>query len=491
MYSFPKNFMIGYSASGFQFEGGLPGGENPNSDWWVWVHDPENIASGLVSGDFPEDGPGYWHLYRTDHDIAERLGINTIRLGIEWSRVFPEPTLGVRATVDRDEDGNIVSVDIDQGDLEKLDKLANRSAVEHYIAIFNDWIDRGGKLILNLYHWPMPLWLHNPIAVRRRGPDRAPAGWIDDQAVVEFAKYAAYIAWRLGDLPDMWSTMNEPNAVYLLGYIYIRSGFPPGYLSMEHSLKAAKNLVQAHARGYDAIKRFSRRPVGIIYVYSWPEIINDRYRDKLNEYRETIYHAFIDSIKFGRSSIVGERSDLKDRLDWLGVNYYTRAVLEFSRDVPRQVPGYGHVCGENKYSLAGRPCSDFGWEIYPEGLYMVIKDLWKRYGIKMILTENGISDRHDRYRPSFIVSHLYMLYRAMKENIDIEGYLHWSLTDNYEWAQGFKQRFGLVEVDYESKKRRLRPSALIYREIASSNGIPEELEHLIQIHTTPNRLEAG
>jgi len=104
----PKGFLLGFSESGFQFEMGLPGSEDPNSDWWVWVHDHENMLSGVVSGDLPENGPGYWNLYKVDHDLAFKLGMNCARIGVEWSRVFPKPTRDIRVDVDRDEDGNIV-----------------------------------------------------------------------------------------------------------------------------------------------------------------------------------------------------------------------------------------------------------------------------------------------------------------------------------------------------------------------------------------------
>lgn len=479
---FPKDFGFGFSTAGFQHEMGLPGSEY-ESDWWVWVHDPENIAAGIVSGDLPENGPGYWHLYKSDHDIAFSLGMDTLRLGIEWARVFPKPTFEVNVNADI-RDGSVVSVDVSEEALRRLDGLANRDAVQHYIEIIKDWKDRGGKLIVNLYHWPLPLWVHDPLVVRRSGPNNAPTGWLDPRTVVEFAKYAAYLAWRLGEFVDMWSTMNEPNVVFSNGYLYVKSGFPPGYLGIELMLRARGNLMTAHARAYDALREFSKAPIGIIYAISDVQPLTKDDEEAAKAYEEAGQVSFLDAITKGSG-----REDLRGRLDWLGINYYSRTVVTTAKSqssiLPpaRVVPGYGFACGPNAVSRDGRPCSDFGWELYPEGLYNVLTRYWGRYGLPIIVTENGIADARDQWRSWFIVSHLYQLHRALGQGVDVRGYLHWNLIDNYEWASGFRMKFGLVQVDYNTKKRYLRPSALVFREIARNKEIPEYLTHMIQSPT--------
>ncbi|ASJ00648.1 beta-galactosidase BgaS [Thermococcus gorgonarius] len=478
MYKFPRDFLFGYSWSGFQFEMGLPGSEVPNSDWWAWVHDIENIAAGLVSGDLPENGPAYWDLYKKDHDIAESLGMDAIRGGIEWARIFPKPTFDVKARVERDEKGNIVSVEVPESSIKELEKIADMNALEHYREIYADWKERGKTFILNLYHWPLPLWLHDPLKVRKLGPDRAPAGWLDDKSVVEFAKFAAFVAYHLDDLVEVWSTMNEPNVVYQNGYTRPTHGFPPGYLSFEAERKAKMNLIQAHARAYDVIKEYSDKDVGVIYAYTWPDPLREDIEEEVRAIRERELYSFVDAVHFGKAADVEERDDLKGRVDWLGVNYYSRIAFDMVNGHVLPVPGYGFSGERGGYARSGRPCSDFGWEIYPEGLEQLLKDLAKRYGLPMMITENGIADAADRYRPHYLVSHLKAVHEAMKEGADVRGYLHWSLTDNYEWAQGFRMRFGLVYVDMETKKRYLRPSALVFREIATRKEIPEELEHL-------------
>lgn len=475
---FPSNFLFGYSWSGFQFEMGLPGSE-VESDWWAWVHDKENIISGLVSGDLPEHGPVYWHLYKKDHEIAESLGMDAIRGGIEWARIFPKPTFDIKVDVERDENGGIISIDVPESAIKELEKLANTEALHHYREIYSDWKERGKTFILNLYHWPLPLWLHDPIGVRKFGPDRAPSGWLDERSVVEFTKFAAFVAYHLDDLVDMWSTMNEPNVVYEQGYTRPQSGFPPGYLSHEAAGKAKLNLMQAHARAYDAIKEHSNKPVGLIYSFTWHDALNEEAEEIVKEIRKRHYD-FVTGLHSG-SSEFGEREDFKGKIDWIGVNYYTRVAYEMRNGRFMALPGYGYMCERGGYAKSGRPASDFGWETYPEGLENILMDLKELYDLPMMIAENGMADMADRHRPYYLVSHLAAVHRAMEKGADVRGYLHWSLTDNYEWAQGFRMRFGLVMVDFETKRRYIRPSALVFREIATRKEIPEELSHLANL----------
>ncbi|MEM2950936.1 MAG: beta-galactosidase BgaS [Nitrososphaeria archaeon] len=478
---FPEKFIFGFSEAGFQFEMGLPGSEDPNSDWWQWVHDPDNILSGLVSGDLPEDGPAYWHLYKQDHDLACYLGMRGARLGIEWSRIFPKPTFEVKVPVEEDEEGNILSIEVDEKALEQLDKLANKEAVEHYRKIFEDWKNRGNYLIINLYHWPLPLWIHDAVKVRKFGPNQAPAGWVDKRTTVEFVKFAAYIAWKLGDLPDSWSTMNEPNVVYVNGYINLKAGFPPAYPDFEMALKAKKFMAEAHARAYDVLKKLTGKTVGIIYAMRALDPLkpdNKECEEALEKARAFETYNFLDAIILGKSQLFGNRPDLASHVDWIGVNYYTRRVIEPAENILgyRFAEGYGNMCVPKGLSKDGRPCTDAGYEFYPEGLYNVLIELWERYKpLPLIITENGLADSEDMLRPIYLSSHLYQLLRALKTGVDVKGYLYWAVTDNYEWSSGYKMRFGLAKVDYKTKKRILRPSSLIFKEIAENKELPFDM----------------
>ncbi|MEM3926424.1 MAG: beta-galactosidase BgaS [Desulfurococcaceae archaeon] len=480
-YKLPREFYFGFSTAGFQHEMGMPGSEYM-SDWYIWVHDLENIMAGIVSGDLPENGPGYWELYQVDHDIAQRIGMNTARIGIEWARIFPEPTVDINVDIDEDDEG-IKRVILDEKHLAELDERADKKAVERYRQILSDLRERGFTIILNLYHWPLPLWVHDPIAVRKQGVDKAPAGWVDKRTIIEFTKYTGYISWKLGDLVDMWSTMNEPNVVWTTGYLLVKTGFPPGYLDQKSALIARKNLLEAHARAYDVVKEFSKKPVGVIYSIPDIQPLKDDDKDAVMLYEQSNVYYFFDALVKGVFDDT-TRDDLKGRLDWVGINYYSRVVItkryvSGDRYIPFVVPGYGHNCSPNGRSLDNRPTSDLGWEIYPEGLYNVLVEIWRRYGLPIIITKNGIADERDQWRSWFLVSHIYQAYRALSDGVALKGYLHWNLIDNYEWSSGFKMRFGLVYVDYQTKKRYLRPSAFVFREIASRKEIPNELEHLV------------
>uniref|UniRef100_A0A7C2FNM8 Glycoside hydrolase family 1 protein n=1 Tax=Thermosphaera aggregans TaxID=54254 RepID=A0A7C2FNM8_9CREN len=479
MLKFPSGFMIGFSESGFQFEMGYPGFEDPNTDWWIWVHNQDNIMSGIVSGHLPENGPGYLALYKRDHDIAEKLGADVLRIGIEWSRVFPRPTREIPVSIDRDEEGVITSIDINENAYNRLKERADGRQVEKYKELFKDWVSRGKKLIINLNHFTLPSWIHEPIQVRTRGVESAPAGWLSDDTIVEFAKYAYYIVNELEEYADAWSTLNEPNAVATAGYLNTKSGFPPGIPSLEYTMRALRNQAIAHARAYDLIKRVSKKPVGIIYNFMWFEPLNPENDEDVKAASTASYmynYAFTDTLIHGESLLVASES-LQRRLDWIGVNYYTRMVVAGEKRGSgwRYIPGYGFTCTPGGVSKAERPCSEFGWEIYPEGLESVLVELFNKYRIPLIVTENGIADSTDKYRSSYLITHLISVLKAVGKGADVRGYLHWSLIDNYEWAMGFNMRFGLVKVDFETKKRYLRPSALVFREISTLREIPEEL----------------
>lgn len=497
--AFPEKFLWGVSESGFQFEMGDPAGRyvDANTDWYVWVHDAENIRRGVVSGDFPENGVDYWRLYAEDHEAALRLGLNAYRIGIEWSRIFPKSTATVEVEVKRASDGKISNIEMDSKALDGLESLADKEALTHYRAIIADLRAKGFRVFVCLNHFTLPLWLHDPLKARATKLREGPKGWLEEPAVVEFAKYAAYVAWRLGDMVDFWATLNEPMAVCEAGYMIPESGFPPGVNSFKAVRKAAENMVLAHARAYDAIKTFdtvkadgespSPAHVGLIHnvIPTMPldkgesrDVDAGLLMDNLHNqfFPRAVVDGWLDENLNGAREKGEVKEYLKQRLEWLGVNYYTRFVIKGRRNllaklfagipaVPEMVKGYGFACQPNSSSADGKPTSDSGWEIFPEGLLEALKAMAK-YGKPIYVTENGIADGEDLLRPKFIEDHLKVLEKAMvEEKIDVRGYFHWALTDNYEWAKGFKMKFGLFAVDPESKKRIKRKSVEIYQKI--------------------------
>jgi beta-glucosidase/6-phospho-beta-glucosidase/beta-galactosidase len=435
---FRDNFLLGASLSGFQFEMG----ENvvdKKTDWYVWGKNDLNAHSGMLSGDDPESGPDYWESYQKFHQLAVKAGMNALRIGIEWSRIFPEKTYGLTG--------------------EKLSEIANYDAVNHYKKIMRDIKEKGMKLMVNLNHFTLPLWAHDPLAVNRKMDFTAP-GWIDSAIVQEFSKYASFVVEQFDDLVDYWSTLNEPNVVAKMGYLNNNSGFPPSIIAPDLWSKAMNNQIDAHIKAYNAMKSKTDKPVGLIYATIWfdgDEIAAEAF--KFNNYY------FLDSVN--------------EYCDFLGINYYTRTVVK-KRNRPIKIgnieiqwdslPGYGYSCQPNGFSRDGRIATDNGWEIYPEGLEKIIINLSERYNKKLFITENGVADSLDRCRTYYLLAHLDVV-EKLANRCNIEGYFHWSLTDNFEWSEGYSKRFGLVYVDYENKCFVPRPSYYIFREIANNKSI--------------------
>lgn len=485
--AFPKGFLWGVSESGFQFEMGVDD-VDANTDWFVWVHDAGNIQRKIVSGDLPEHGPGYWKLYEHDHQLISGLGLNAYRLGVEWSRVFPSSTKGVKVDVERNKYGRISRISAEEDVLSKLDEIANKNAVNHYRAIIEDLASKQVKPIVCLNHFTLPLWIHNPLVVRESRGRRGPKGWLDEESVVEFWKFAVYMAYKLGDLVDMWATMNEPNIVAEAGYLFPGWGFPPAVNNFRLFRKCLSNLVVAHARAYDAIKEFDRAAeVGVILNIVPLQPLDPVKDGKAAELSNHIHNMFfINAVSEGwidenlnmRIDEVERDQSIGQRLDWLGVNYYSRNVVRGKKSlaarvfaglsvVPEAVEGYGNSCKPNDFSQEGNPTSDFGWEIYPSGIVSALKTA-SRCGKPLYVTENGVADAEDRLRPKFIEDHVTRLEEAIEEEkLDVRGYFHWALVDNYEWASGYRMKFGFCEVDLRTKERKPRKSYQTFREIIS------------------------
>jgi beta-galactosidase len=495
---FPSNFLWGISNCGFQFEMGDSTGKNidPNTDWYMWVHDSKNIRKGIVSGDLPEKGIDYWSLYKQDHATAKMLGLNAYRIGVEWSRIFPASTSKVEVKVEKASDGNISKIDVDEPALEKLEKVADQNAVNHYRDVIEDLQANGFEVFLCLNHFTLPLWIHDPINVRKSRLRYGPKGWVDENTIVEFTKYASYMAWKFGDLVKNWVTINEPMVVAESGYM-VKSGFPPGLSNYVRTFrKVVIHLAVAHARSYDAIKKCcSAANVGLIHnVIPVTPLSPEKKSDAAAaEYMNMVHNRFfIQAVTRGwldknlnEVKEKGEIADyLKNRLDWLGVNYYSRLVVKGrsfilakyfagTSVIPFVVPGYGFACQPYSRSADGLPVSEMGWEVYPEGLLAALKAM-KEFGKPMFITENGISDEKDVLRPKFLVEQLKVLQRAIsEEKIDVRGYFHWSLMDNYEWAKGFTQKFGLYSVDSVTKIRKSRHSAEVLRGIIKGESAKE------------------
>lgn len=295
------------------------------------------------------------------------------------------------------------------------------SAIEHYRHVISALISRDIEPFITINHWTLPLWF------------REQNGWEGSGAVRAFAKFVDYTIRALGEEAVYWVTLNEP-WVYI-SHCYLRGVWPPQKKSIFGAMRVLMNLISAHKTAFNIIKSVNpKAQVGIaennIYFEGWlswlaQQIVNFR---------------FLNSIE--------------KRADFIGLNYYFHSKIR------------GLKFNQNNNDKV----SDVGWEVYPEGIYHILKSLTK-YKKPIFITENGIADAGDKNRTKFIKEHLVWTHKAISEGVDVRGYFYWSLLDNFEWDKGFWPRFGLVEVDYKTLERKIRPSAQEYAKICKNNSI--------------------
>lgn len=496
---FPPGFLWGTAVAGFQTEaGGVPANGDPGSDWWVWTHDATNVTNGVVSGDLPENGPGFWDRYPGDLKLAQkRLRNNAFRLGIEWSRIFPVSTAGV------DIGGGITPTVLQQ-----LDLLADQAAVAHYRAVFDAIRAQGLVPFVTLVHFTLPLWIHDPLATRDAlaGADPnappptgfGPAGWLEPAIVPELAKYAAYVAWKFGDQVDLWAPLNEPIVVAVSGYVNIpgtfSGNFPPGAFSFSGALAVILNEVAGNAAAYDAVKLWdtvdadgdgSTSSVGLVHnmVYFVPQRPGQAVDVAGAAHADYIYNRVwlnaailgdVDANVNGVTDPGEHHPEYAGKADFVGVNYYLRAkATGLGGSVSPVLPLFDFL-PTIAYGSCPGACSDVGWEIWPEGLRAVLTTA-AGYGLPVYVTENGMADADDDQRRGYLVAHLRVVESAIANGLDVRGYFHWSLVDNFEWALGFDPKFGLFRYDAATQKRKMRRSGQLYARIIKRNTVPAQL----------------
>jgi beta-galactosidase len=485
---FPKRFQWGVASAGFQSEMGQGHWLDERSDWWTWTHDPKNVDDGVVSGDVPEDGPGFLARYKRDVDVAaERLHLQAFRLGIEWSRIFPRSTRGVNG-------------------LKELDKVANHRALDRYRAILKRIRARGMTPWVTLNHFTLPRWTHRAIAARNafakvgaNDPPPTgfgPRGWLDRATVTEFRKYSAYVAFKLGGLVDDWMTINEPIVNTANAYVNlpgVASGFPPGALNFRAAKVAILRLMDANAAAYSAVKAHDDEArVGVVqnmiaFTPADPGSAADRRGTAHADY--IFNRLFLDAVVNGhRDTNVdgtiapGERHPkLAGRADFIGVNYYFRGrVTGLAGPITPHIPVLDFFPATTYRSPAdpdAPPCpttcsGDHGSEIYPQGFRRVLAEAGG-YGLPVVVTENGIGTSDDAQRRAYLKSHLRAMRNAMRaKEANVLGFFHWSLTDNLEWNLGYGQHFGLYGFDPVTLERTERGSARLYGEIAETGELP-------------------
>jgi beta-galactosidase len=461
--SFPDDFHWGVAHSGFQAEGGPGSPVDPNSDWYTWVHDPINQLLGLTHG-VPENGPGTYVKYADDAALAhDELGMNTFRMGIEWSRIFPDST----ASVDTSDEGGVVSL----ADLQALDELANEAEVQHYRDVLASLRAQGLEPMVTVTHFTLPSWVHDPTTTRALallGLPAPAAGWLSPSTPGEFEKYAAYLAWKYGDQVDNWATINEPFPLVLAQYLAVPSvvpAFPPGLIRPDLASTFLVNQAKGHVAAYDAIHTWDTaeatagRPAAFVgftnnMVPARPanpvNPLDVQAADAWNQayngwFPNAVIDGWVDANLDGVKTSDELHPEFMNKVDFMGVQYYGSQPMQGFGLAP--IPGLPWLQGLPQRCAASSPtCSDFNQDIDPGGFREVLETA-ASYGVPLWVTENGIADAGDSKRPPYIVNHIAVVQDMVAHGTDIRGYTYWSLVDNLEWAEGYHLRFGLYGSD--------------------------------------------
>lgn len=427
---FPENFLWGTATSAYQNEGG-----NSNNQWYRWEQQG-HIHTGEQAG----DAANWWKNAERDFVLAEQMENNALRLSIEWSRVEPSEGIWDSAAIDR------------------------------YRQLLLDLRRRSIRPLVTLHHFTEPLWF----------ADRG--GFANAENIRYFVRYVTYVVEQLRDLCDFWITFNEPNVFATLGYLL--GSFPPGEHNFARTMHVLRNLMQAHVETFNAIVRVQpRAEVGYCLHYRLFDPANmfsplDQGAARLQEF--FFNWASLQGVESGHfpfplSFLLPPMARAAAARDFHGVNYYAREMVRFDLSRPAEMFGRRFTRPGSVQNDPGR--EEFFGEIYPLGLYRVLKNVYERTrGNKpLYITENGFSDRMDDRRPRAILEHLAMVHRAISEGIPVRGYFYWTLVDNFEWNEGWGVRFGLIELEPATQRRIPRSSASMYGEICRANAITESI----------------
>ncbi|EIE1224388.1 beta-glucosidase [Vibrio vulnificus] len=423
------DFLFGVATSSYQIEGGAQLGGRTPSIWDTFCNQPgavDNMDNGDVACD-------HFHLWQQDIALIQGLGVDAYRLSMAWPRILPH-------------DGQV-----------------NQDGLKFYERIIDECHARGLKVFVTLYHWDLPQYLEDK------------GGWLNRETAYKFAEYAEVVSGYFGNKIDSYATLNEPFCSAYLGY---RWGMhAPGKKGEREGFLSAHHLMLAHGLAMPIMRKnapqsmhgcvFNATPA---YPYSEQDVAAAEYSDAEG------FHWFIDPVLKGEypQSVLerqahnmpmildGDLDIIRGDLDFIGINFYTRCVVRF--DANGALESIPQSDAEHTY---------IGWEIYPQALTDLLLRLKQRYPNlpPVYITENGAAGEdtcingevNDEQRVRYFQSHLLALDEAIRAGVNVQGYFAWSLMDNFEWAYGYKQRFGIVHVDYATQKRTLKQSAIAYR----------------------------
>ena len=414
---FPKSFRFSVATAAHQIEG-----QNSNSDWWAWELQPGRIKNGDRST-IATDSRAH---FAEDIQNMKFLGTDVYRLSVEWAKIEP------------------------------AENVFNESVLQDYVDQMDELLLAGIEPMVTLYHFTLPLW------VSKKG------GWDWNGITPAFQRFTEKVAKTIGNRVRLWVTLNEPMSIIAAGYI--THVFPPGKNDLRTIALPMENMVRAHAASYHTLHRVldgpdSKVSVGLahhlrVFDPYRPSHLLDQYATKKFDsiFNWAIPEALITGkLKFNLPLVVKANAFIPDAIgtqDFFGLNYYSRDLVAFelfSKDPLKRI------------LKPGAPVTDLDWEIYPEGMKRLLHSIDKLFPKMPIwITENGLADQSDQKRFQFLKDHLRVLSEVIQSGLDVRGYCHWTLNDNFEWAEGYSAQFGLFKLEPDTLKRIPRESAKQY-----------------------------
>jgi beta-glucosidase len=421
-FHFPSDFKWGVAVAAHQVEG-----NNVHNDWWAWEQQEGRIKKGHTS----RLACDWWESAEADFDRAAQMGLDTLRLSVEWSRVEPRPG------------------------------VFDDSALERYAHMLQGLRERKIEPMVTLHHFSNPRWLAEQ------------GGWEAPETIELFARFVHRVVEALGPYCDLWCTINEPNVYGYMGYL--EGVFPPGQRDLGAAMRVIRNLLVGHAAAYRAIHALQPQArVGLAHNMRILDPANsrsllDRWAARL--WDRAYNRAILTALTRGRWMLplgFGLAWKLRRTLDWIGLNYCTRDLVAF--DFSQRQTLFGRRLHADGAELLDGAYGEF----YPQGIFRSLQRL-ARLGLPIYVTENGIPDGDDDQRPRYLLTHLNQIWHAIQLCYPVMGYYHWTLVDNFEWAEGWTLRFGLIALDPQTQVRTPRRSAALYADIVRANAISAQV----------------
>ena len=422
---FSKGFLWGVSTAAHQVEG------NSQNQWSDW-----EAAGHIRSGDACGSACDWWNNAERDFDLTRNMGLNAMRFSVDWSRIEPH-----------------------EGEWDL-------AALRRYRQMLDGLVDRGICPMICLHHFTHPRWFE------QKGAFLSPDG------PELFERFTRRVVGALGEHCNRWLTFNEPNVYSAMGYVL--GEFPPGRSGdIAASIEVVSAMARSHLRAYRAIHELQpHAEVGWAHHYVALEPVRrgpDRWIASL--VNELFNESFLRLMQYGKlpfplSMLDGKAGDVKGSCDFVGLNVYSRFHVAF--DLRHAAQAFARL-----FVPPHVPQGDSAWErpygeAYPLALRRAVERA-KGLDKPVYILENGVPDAQDRIRPWLIVNAVQELHQLIAEGHDLRGYFHWTLTDNFEWTEGWHLRFGLVALDTATQERTMRNSGRLYSEIARRNGISQEM----------------